>query len=401
MKALEGIRVIDFTHDQAGPSSTQMLAWLGADVIKIERPVVGDRARLLSPGDKPNPESYFYLLLNNNKRSTVLNLKSEEGIEIARKMVEKADVVAENLGPGAMDRLGFTWENVHKLNPRAIYASVKGFGSYGPYAEYKCFETVAQAMSGAMSVTGYPDTPMVGGANVGDSGTGMHLAIAILGALMQRERTGKGQRVEVAMQEAVLNLTRVKYAYTLATSQPAPRAGNRSASNTFADLYRCAGDKPTDSIYLMLPADNPEAFKALAKIIGRPDLLTDARFNTPQARLEHPDELSEAITAWTRQHDKRAVMSTFSAAGIACGMVLDTVEVLADPHLRERGTVFDMDHPTRGRMSMVGCPLRLSDSPVEYRRAPMLGEHTDEVMKDLLGYTAEDIARLRRDKVIS
>ena len=400
MKALEGIRVIDFTHDQAGPACTQMLAWLGADVIKIERPGVGDRARGLYPGPTPNPESYFFLLLNNNKRSTVIDLKSEEGMAIARKMVEKADVVTENLGPGAMDRLGLTWENVHQLNPRAVYASVKGFGSYGPYADYKCFEMVAQAMSGVMSVTGYPDTPMVTGANVGDSGTGMHLAIAILGALMQRERTGKGQRVEVAMQEAALNLTRTKYAYTLTTGQPHPRTGNRSASGNFTDLYRCAGDKPTDCVYLFLASDNPEAFKALAKITGRPDLLTDARFNTPQARIHHYDEMGEAITAWTRQHDKRSVMQTLSAAGIACGMVLDTTEVLADPHLRERGTVFDIDHPTRGRMSMIGCPLRLSDSPVENRRAPMLGEHTGEVLQELFGYTAEDIARLRRDKVI-
>lgn len=400
MKALEGIRVIDFTHDQAGPSCTQMLAWLGADVIKIEKPGTGDRARVLSRNDKPNPESYFYLTLNNNKRSTIINLKSEEGIELARKMVEKADVVAENLGPGAMDRLGFTWENVHKLNPRAVYASVKGFGSYGPYAKYKCFETVAQAMSGAMSVTGYPETPLVTGANVGDSGTGMHLTIAILGALMQRERTGKGQRVEVAMQEAALNLTRTKFAHTLANGEPHPRTGNRSASNTFSDMYRCKGDKATDCVYLMVAPDNPEAFKALSKIIGRPDLLTDARFNTPQARILHYDEMGEAISAWTKQHDKRSVMTTFSAAGVACGMVLDTVEVLADPHLRERGMIFDLDHPTRGKMSMVGSPLRLSDSPVENRRAPMLGEHTDEVMKELFNYTNEDIARLRRDKVI-
>lgn len=401
MKALEGIRVIDFTHDQAGPSCTQMLAWLGADVIKIERPGVGDRARVLSRGDAPNPESFFFLTLNNNKRSTIINLKSEDGIELARNMVAKADVVTENLGPGAMDRLGFTWENVHKLNPRTIYGSVKGFGSYGPYAGYKCFETVAQAMSGAMSVTGFPDLPVVTGANVGDSGTGMHLTIAILGALVQRERTGKGQRVEVAMQEAALNLTRTKFAYTYATGQPHPRTGNRAAGNVFSDLYRCAGDKPTDCVYLMIAPDNPEAFKSLAKIIGRPDLLTDPRFNTPEARIQHYDEMNEAITAWTRQHDKRSVMTTFSAAGVACGMVLDTVEVLADPHLRERGTIFDMDHPTRGRVSMVGSPLRLSDSPVEYRRPPMLGEHTDEVLKELFDYSEEEIARLRRNKVVS
>ena len=400
MKALEGIRVIDFTHDQAGPSSTQMLAWLGADVIKIERPGAGDRARLLYPGPNPNPDSYFFMLLNNNKRSTVLNLKNPAGIEIARKMIEKADVVSENLGPGAMDRLGFTWEKIHELNPRAIYASVKGFGSFGPYADYKCFETVAQAMSGAMSVTGFPDLPMVGGANVGDSGTGMHLAIAILAALVQRGRTGKGQRVEVAMQEAVLNVTRVKFAHTLSTGEPHPRSGNRSASNVYADLFRCKGDKPTDCIYLFIAPDNPEAFKALTEIIGHPEMQQDARFNTPKERIKHYDEMNVPILAWTREHDKREVMKTFSAAGVACGMVLDTGEVLVDPHLRERGMVFDLDHPTRGRTAMIGCPLRLSDSPVENRRAPMLGEHTDEVLTELFSYSADAIEQLRKDKVI-
>jgi len=400
MKALEGVRVIDFTHDQAGPSCTQMLAWLGADVIKIERPGVGDRARIISRGDVPHSDSYFFMVLNNNKRSTVIDLKSEKGKDLARRMVEKADIVTENLGPGAMDRLGLTWENIHKMNPRAIYASVKGFGSFGPYADYKCFESVAQAMSGAMSVTGTPDLPMLTGANVGDSGTGMHLAIAVLGALYQREQTGRGQRVEVAMQEAVLNLTRTKFAYTFATRKPHPRTGNQSASNTFAELYRCAGDKPTDAVYIMLAPDNPEAFKALARILERPDLLTDPRFNAPLERIKHYEELGAIISAWTTRHDKRTVMKTLADAGVACGMLLDTVEVLEDPHLRARGTVYDIDHPTRGRTPMIGSPMRLSDSPADNRRAPMLGEHTAEVLKELFGYGDEEIAALKAEKVI-
>jgi len=246
-QALEGIRVIDFTHDQAGPSCTQMLAWLGADVIKIERPPHGDRARRLWNMDNPNLDSFFFLLLNSSKRSTVLDLKTEEGKEIARRLVAEADIVAENLGPGVMERLGLGWDAVHKLNPRAIYASVKGFGSYGPYSGFKCFEPVAQATSGAMSVTGEADgPPMVNGANIGDSGTGMHLAIAILAALVQRGQTGRGQLVEVAMQEAVLNLTRVKYTGTLATGEPLGRTGNRSATGGWSDLVRCAGSGRND-----------------------------------------------------------------------------------------------------------------------------------------------------------
>src|SRR5438132_9793228 len=230
-QALEGIRVIDFTHDQAGPSCTQMLAWLGADVIKIENPKGGDRARRLWNSDNPNVDSFFFLLLNSNKRSTVIDLKNGEGKEIARRLIKEADVVAENLGPGVMDRLGLGYDAVKELNPRTVYASVKGFGSYGPYSAYKCFEPVAQATSGAMSVTGEADgPPLLNGANIGDSGTGMHLAIAILAALVQRGRTGKGQLVEVAMQEAVLNLTRVKFTPTLRDGEPCQGTALRPTS---------------------------------------------------------------------------------------------------------------------------------------------------------------------------
>src|SRR6266481_4843494 len=275
-QALEGIRVIDFTHDQAGPSCTQMLAWLGADVIKIERPAFGDRARRLWNSDNPNLDSFFFLLLNSNKRSTVLNLKTEEGKEVARRLIGNADIVAENLGPGVMERLGLGYDAVKELNPRAIYASVKGFGSYGPYSGFKCFEPVAQATSGAMSVTGEAGgPPLFNGANIGDSGTGMHLAMAILAALVQRGRTGEGQLVEVAMQEAVLNLTRVKFTPTLATGQPLGRSGNRSITGSYADLVRCAGEGPNDQVYMMLPPDNPQIFQAMTQVIGRPDLRDD------------------------------------------------------------------------------------------------------------------------------
>ncbi|PYO36805.1 MAG: formyl-CoA transferase [Candidatus Rokuibacteriota bacterium] len=400
-KALEGVRVIDFTHDQAGPACTQMLAWLGADVIKIERPPLGDRARKLWYSDRADIDSYFFLLLNSNKRSVVLNLKAEEGKEIARRLVRTADVVTENLGPGAMERLGLGYEAVKALNPRTIYASVKGFGSFGAYSGFKCFEMIAQATGGAMSVTGYPDRPpVVTGANIGDAGTGMHLTIAILAALVQRQSTGRGQLVEVSMQEAVLNITRVKFTPTLGTGQPLLRTGNRSVSGAYADLVRCAGAGPNDYVYLMLPPDNAEPFGALVEVIEREDLRTDPRFSAPPARARHAEELTAVIESWTMKRDKHEVMRALAGRGIPCGAVLDTAEVLDDPHLRERGTVFDLDHPTRGRFAMIGSPLRMSDSPTEASPAPLYGEHTEEVLTTLAGYTPEDVRRFREQGIV-
>jgi formyl-CoA transferase len=401
-QALDGIRVIDFTHDQAGPSCTQMLAWLGAEVIKIERPPHGDRARRLWNMDNPELDSFFFLLLNSSKKSLVLDLKTDEGKEVARRLIKECDIVAENLGPGVMERLGLGYEAVNALNPRVVYASVKGFGSYGPYSGFKCFEPVAQATSGAMSVTGEADgPPMVNGANIGDSGTGMHLTIAILAALVQRAQTGRGQLVEVAMQEAVLNLTRVKYTGTLATGAPLGRSGNRSATGGYSDLIRCKGGGSNDSVYLIVPPDNPEMFQAAMDAIGRPELKEDERFKSAPARARHSAALTEIIESWAMRREKHEVMQAFAGRGIPCGAVLDTSEVLADPHLRERGTVFDLDHPTRGRFSMIGCPVRLSDSPVTARRAPLYGEHSEATLQALAGYSPQETAALRDKGVIS
>src|SRR6202043_1022918 len=273
----------------------------------------------------------------------VLDLKTDEGKEIARRLIKECDIVAENLGPGVMQRLGLGWEAVKALNPRAVYASVKGFGSYGPYSDYKCFEMVAQATSGAMSVTGEAGgPPLVNGANVGDSGTGMHLTIAILAALVQRQSTGRGQLVEVAMQEAVMNLTLVKYTQTLATGKPLERTGNRSATGGWSDLLRCSGSGANDYVYMIIPPDQPEMFEALTEGIGRPDLRNDARFATPPARARNGAALTAEIEGWTAGRDKREVMKAFAGRGIVCGAVLDTAEVLADPHLRERETIFDL-----------------------------------------------------------
>jgi formyl-CoA transferase len=394
-QALAGIRIIDMTHDQAGPSCTQMLAWLGAEVIKIEQPSKGDRARSMQTND-PQLDSYFFLLLNTNKQSITLNLKHPEAKEIFCTLIDQADVLVENYGPGVMDRLGLGYETLSQRNPRLIYASVKGFGSFGPYSDYKCFEPIAQATSGAMSVTGWPDgPPTANGVNVGDSGTGMHTVIGILAAIVQRQQTGRGQRVEVAMQEAVLNLTRVKFTPVLTTGKPMPRVGNGSFSGGFANTLRCAPGGANDYVYLMIPPDNPPMFASVARAIDREELLTDPRFSTPQARFEHRDALLDILEAWTSRREKHAVMEAFASAGAVCGAVLDTAEVLANPHLRARGMVQEVEHPTRGRYAMVGCPVRLSDSPVEIQPAPLHGEHTARVLQALAGYTPEDIDRLR------
>jgi len=402
-KALDGIRVIDMTHDQAGPSCTQMLAWLGAEVIKIEMADGrGDRARWLRRDD-PELDSYFFLLLNSNKRSTALDLRHPRGKEVFKTLIKSADILAENRGPGAMDRLGLGYEDLGQINPRLIYASVKGFGSFGPYADYKCFEPVAQATSGALSATGFSDRPpAMLGANVGDSGTGMHAVIGILAALVQRNVTGRGQMVEVAMQEAVLNLTRVRFTGTLTDGKPEPRQdsvhGRRKGS--IGGLFECSPGGPNDYVYMMLPPETPGMFHAAMQVIGRPELIEDARYATFEGRQENSEELVEIISDWIQARLKREVMDAFASRGVPCGAVFDTHEVITHPHLIERGMIQQIDHPARGAYPMIGCPVRLSDSPVEITPAPLYGEHSDEVFTALGGLTQVELAELRREKVI-
>ena len=399
-KALEGMRVIDMTHDQAGPSCTQVLAWLGAEVIKIEMADGrGDRARWLRRDD-PDKDSYFFLMLNSNKKSTTLDLRHPKGKELFKTLIKDADILVENRGPGAMDRLGLGYEDLKEINPRLIYASVKGFGGFGPYSGYKCFEPVAQATSGAMSLTGWSDRPPSPlGANVGDSGTGMHTVIGILAALVQRNVSGKGQMVEVAMQEAVLNLTRVRFTGTLTDGKPEPRP-EFGAAGGLGGVIPCAPGGPNDYAYLMIPPDSEEMFRAAMRVMGREDLIEDPRFAEPVARVKNAAGLLEILKDWTKSRDKREVMAAFAGAGVPCGAVFDTAEVIKQPHLIERGMVDEVEHPTRGKHPVIGCPVRLSDSPVEIKRAPLYSEHSDEVFTSLGGLTQEEVDQLRRDKVI-
>jgi formyl-CoA transferase len=396
-KALEGIRVLDLTQYEAGPSCTQMLAWLGADVIKIEPPSGEPGRTALS--DKRGEDAWFFLLLNSGKRGVTLNLKAPRGRAMFESLIKGADVVVENMGPGAMERLGLGYEALRRLNPRIIAASVKGFGSDGPYADYKSFEWIAQAMAGAMSMTGWPDGPptkAIGG--LADTGAGLHTAIGILAAIIQRQATGVGQQVEVAQQEAVVNLLRIHLRDTYVNGQPAPRRGNRSAAAAPSNLYRCRPFGPNDYVFIHLAT--AEMWKTLTTILGRPELGEDPRYADRRDRVQFIDEIDAMIEAWTEKRTKHEALETLAGAGIPCGAVLDSAEVLADKHLRQRGMIVDLEHPRRGRYPMPANPVRLSGSPTDVVRAPLLGEHNDEVYGTLLGLGAAEMEALRKDGVI-
>src|SRR5581483_3450187 len=391
-KALSGIRVIDMTHKQAGPACTQMLAFLGADVIKLEEPKGGDVART-NMRDKADSDSLFFLVLNASKKSLTLNLKTEEGKALFRQVIARSDVLVENFGPGALDRLGLGYAELSKLNPRLIYATIKGFGTYGPYSGFKSFEPIAQAMGGAMCVTGFPDgPPTYVWPSIGDSGTGMHMAIGILAALQQRHATGRGQHVEVSMQDAVVNLIRVSLRDHQRFGHPPPRTGNQLGRNVPGTAYACAPGGPNDYVYIYA---QPQMWPALLRVMGRQELAQDPRFATLEARWENREALNAIIEAWTRQRRKHEVMRLMGDAGVPCGACQDTGEVLADPHLKAREMIVDVDHPTRGAYQTVGCPIKLSDSPVTVSRPPLLGEHTDALLQSLCGITADDVRRLR------
>ncbi len=407
-KALEGIRVVDMTHVQSGPSSTQILAWLGADVVKIEAPGRGDvtRGQLR---DVPDADSLYFTMLNCNKRSITLNMKSEAGKEVFTRLVRDADVLVENFGPGVMDRFGFTWERLHEINERLVYASIKGFGP-GRYAHFKAYEVVAQAMGGAMSTTGFEDGPPTAtGAQIGDSGSGIHLVAAILAALYQRTHTGRGQRVQVAMQEAVLNLCRVKLrdqqrlAHGPLKEYPnsvfgdeVPRSGNASGGGQPGWAVKCAPGGPNDYIYVII---QPPGWKPITELIGRPELAEDPEWATPQVRLSKLDKVFSLIEEWTSRLTKWEVMEKLNAHDIPCGPILSTRELIEDATLAELGSVVEVEHPERGTFKTVGCPLRLSDSPVTVERSPLLGEHTADVLGSL-GYGEPEIAELRASGAI-
>jgi formyl-CoA transferase len=395
-RALAGIRVVDLTNNQAGPSCGQMLAWLGADVIKVEEPGRGDVARY-SQRDRPDEDALFFLAFNANKRSLTLNLKHPGGQEVFRALLRGADVLLENFGPGVIERLGFSYEAVRALNPRLVYASIMGFGSHGPYRDYKSYEPIAQAMGGAMSVTGFPDgPPTFTWPSIGDSGTGMHCVIGILAALMQRHATGQGQQVEVSMQDAVVNLIRVSLRDHQRYGRVRERAGNQLGAGVPGTTYRCHGGGPNDYVFVFV---QQQMWHPLLRAIGREDLVGDARYETPEARWARRLEVDRLLEAWTIERPKHEVMKILAGAGVPCGACLDTGEVLTDPHLLARDMIVEVAHPVRGRYLTVGNPVKLSASPTTIGPAPLLGQHRQEILAEL-GYTDAQIRALEAEGAI-
>ncbi len=397
-KALANVKVLDLTQFEAGTSCTEMLGWLGADVVKVETPRGGDQGRRAFV-EKPGQDSVYFLLLNANKRGITLDLKSEEGKAIFKSLVPKFDVVVENYSLGTMESLGLGYEVLQQLNPNIIYATIKGFGTYGPYSPYKSFDMIAQASGGAMSVTGLPGSiPVRPGPTIGDTGTGLHCAIGILSAYIQRLTTGKGQKVEVAMQDAIVNFTRVAMVGQYLTGEPVPRRGNRIMGRAPGDIYPCAPGGPNDYAYVFTSSE--EMWESLLRVIGRADLIDDDRYATPDARVANAEEVHGLIAAWTRTKDKFTVMKLIGEAGVPCGAVLDTGDILANEHLKQRGMITTIEHPQRGAFTMPGCPVQLEDSPVELRPAPLLGQHNTEVYGELLGLSAAAVAALKEKGVI-
>jgi formyl-CoA transferase len=407
-KALDGVRVLDFTHVQSGPSATQILAWLGADVVKVEAPT-GDITRK-QLRDLPDVDSLYFTMLNCNKRSITLNMKSDRGKQLFTEMIGKFDIMVENFGPGAVDRMGFSWEKLQELNPRLIYASIKGFGD-GPYTHYKAYEVVAQAMGGSMSTTGFEDgPPLATGAQIGDSGTGMHAVAGILAALYQRENTGRGQRVTVAMQHAVLNLARVKLrdqqrlAHGPLKEYPnkefgdaVPRSGNASGGGQPGWAVRCAPGGPNDYVYVIV---QPVGWEPITKLIGREDLTEDPEWATPEARLNKLDKMFQLIEEWSINHSKYDVLATLNKHNIPCGPILSTKEIIEDESLRANDMVVDVPHPQRGQFTTVGMPIKLSDSPAEVERSPLLGEHNRDIYVQELGVGEDELDELAANGVI-
>src|SRR5664280_530344 len=411
-KALDGVRILDFTHVQSGPTCTQLLAWFGADVIKVERAGEGDATRG-QLRDIPDVDSLYFTMLNHNKRSITVNTMDAKGKEVVDRLIKTCDVLVENFAPGALDRMGFTWEHIQELNPRMIVASVKGFGP-GPYEDCKVYENVAQCAGGSASTTGFDDgPPLVTGAQIGDSGTGLHLALGIVAALYQRNTTGRGQRVMAAMQDAVLNLCRVKlrdqqrldrngvmqeYPQFPDTKfgEAVPRAGNASGGGQPGWILKCKGWETDPNAYIYFITQAP-VWQAICDIIGEPTWKTDPEYATPRARLPKLKAIFRRIEDWTMTLTKFEVMNQCNEHDIPVGPILSMKEIAEEPSLRATGTVVEVDHPTRGKYLSVGNPIKMSDSKTEVTRSPLLGEHTDEVLAEL-GYATADVAALRLKK---
>jgi formyl-CoA transferase len=401
LNCLAGIRVVDFTQFEAGTSCTEALAWLGADVVKIENPKTGDPGRRLRPG-KPDDDPWYFHMFNANKKSLAIDLKSPRGLALVKEMLKKADVTVENMAPGTIERLGLGYDEVKKINPGIIYCQVKGFGTGSPYEKSLAFDMIAQAAGGTISVTGEADrAPVKPGPSIGDTGTGMLMAISILGALYQRSATGQGRLLQVAMQDAMLHYMRVPFSRTQLTGKAVLRDGtSRSTPGGLTPnaLYPCKPGGPNDYVYVFCSRANPEHWQRLLKVIGREDLSGDERYDTQQARSQRGAEVDEIIAAWTRQHTKEGAMKLFGSAGVPAGAVFDTLELMNDPSLAQRGIFQTIDHPATGEVSMPSWPVRFDGSPPKVKPSPLLGQHVGDVLGSWLGMGTKELAALREEE---
>ncbi len=414
-KPLEGIKIIDFTHVQAGPACTQLLAWFGADVIKVERPGAGDVTRN-QLRDIPDTDALYFTMLNSNKRSLTLDTKTPQGKEVLEKLIKQSDVMVENFGPGALDRMGFGWERIKELNPGMIVASVKGFSEGHHYQDLKTYENVAQCAGGAASTTGFWDgPPTISAAALGDSNTGMHLAIGILTALHQRNKTGKGQKVAVSMQDAVVNLCRVKlrdqqrldrvgyleeypqYPHGKFTDV-VPRGGNAGGGGQPGWVLKCKGWETDPNAYIYFTVQD-HAWPPICKAIGKDEWANDPAYNTPRARQDKIFDIFATIEEWLKDKTKFEAVDILRKYDIPCSPVMSMKEIANDPSLRASGTIVEVEHKTRGKYLTVGSPIKFSDMQVEVKSSPLLGEHTDEVLEQL-GYTPEQIAAMHAARAV-
>jgi|TARA_B110000438_G_scaffold302807_1_gene361790 formyl-CoA transferase len=411
MEALKGVNILDFTHVQSGPTCTQLLAWFGANVIKIERPGGGDITRS-QLRDIEEVDSLYFTMLNHNKKSITLNIKDKSGKEVLEDLIKKSDVFVENFAPGTIERMGYGWDEIQKINPKIILASVKGFGP-GPYEDCKVYENIAQCAGGAASTTGFLDgPPLVTGAQIGDSGTGLHLALGIVTALFQREKSGKGQRVDVSMQDGVVNLCRVKlrdyqrlksgplneysqYGKGIPFTDTTPRSGNDSGGGQPGWVLKCKGWENDPDAYVYFITQAP-VWDKICRVIGKEEWIEDQGYSSPKARLDKLELIFNTIEEWTKTKSKYDVVSICDPLGIPCGPILSMKEIANDQSLKDTGTIVEVDHPVRGKYISVGCPIKLSDSKAEVSRSPLLGEHNDEVLRDILNYDEDKINKVKQ-----
>jgi len=401
---LAGVRVLDLTQFEAGPSCTEALAWLGAEVVKLENPQGGESGRFLLHGKSHGgQDSWYFLLFNANKKSVTVNLKSDRGLELAKKLAKQADIIVENFAPGAIERLGLGYDAVRAINPGIIYAQVKGFGTGGPYENNLAFDMIAQATGGVMSITGdLEGPPLKPGVTLGDTGTGMLLAISILAALYRRQSTGQGERIEIAMQDAMLQYIRVALSTQATSGSAAKRNGSKVllGFNVPSGIYPCKPGGPNDYVYVYTSRTNPVHWRRLLEVIDRKDLIGDPRFDTGVARQEHEPEIDDMISAWTRQRDKREAMRLLGAAGVPAGAIFDTMELTEEADFERRGIMQTMQHPVAGAFKMPAWPVRFSGRTPKVEPSPLLGQHTKDVLGEWLGLGADEIAQLGKDNII-